>query len=454
MTYSALIPFILMFICFVGIKIPLTNASFIALLSSSVITQTIFNASTEAWSRAMERTFEISVEIGLILLGAFFFLEVTKITGLIESLAKLIREISSNRVVQGVLVTFPMQMMVEGASGFGTPLLIVTPILMMLEFDLALCALLPLISCVVGVPFGALGTPMRLGFPIGSEVAHGTICLLLIFTLIGPLITAYLISKKLKLKEIVWVFLLAGTYSVSAYFISKTGPEFVALAPALLTFLVGMGSARILLQDEKPKAIRETRGLITYGLLLVAMWIGKQIFMDRLISGSNIRIFNPGFVFILFGFGLLAFYRSTDTLRVLRHTAERSKRTLIVFFCMTFVVQELRECGALTALNHGLPSFLINSGTPILGWIGAMFVGTSTVSNLLFSKVVDPVHFSALGAGAGIGVQMAFQSLAAMRSVIHDKLSEKEILFNIAPISILFMVITTASYAIFLQIGH
>ena len=452
MSFSALIPFVFMFICFVGFRFPLTNASFVALLTSTVITQTLFQATSEMWSRALNRTFQISVEIGLILLGAFFFLEVCRRTKTIESLAKLVREVSSNRVVQGVLVTFPMELMVEGSSGFGTPLLIIAPVLMALEFDIVLCALLPFVTFIVGIPYGALGTPIRLGFPDGSNVAHGVMCLLLIFTFISPLFASYLIQKKFRIKEVLWIFLLSSIYATTAFFISKTGPEFVALAPAFLTFVVGMVSARFLFRDEKPAPIREARGMVIYGLLLLVMWIGKHTFMDQLIPGTPIRIFNPGFVFILFGFGMLWFFRSKETGEILRTTGERSKRTLMVFFCMTFVVQQLRECGALTKLNEGLPDILLGPGAPVLGWLGSVFVGTSTVSNLLFSKVVDPVHFIALGAGSAIGVQMAFQSVSGIRSVIQDQLSEKEIFLKLVPLSIACITIVTVIYCVVLAV--
>jgi lactate permease len=452
MEFAALIPFVIVLVCFIGLKFPLTIASFIALLASSVLCQTLFSMTEVAWQHASLRTFEISIEIGLVLLGAFLFLEVAKKTKTIDSLAILIQQISPNRIVQAVLVMFPLEMMVEGSSGFGTPLLITTPILFALGLDIGLCVLLPLLNCVIAIPFGALGTPIRLGFPISSVDITEVFIIFLPLLFISPLFSAYLIRKKLKLKEAAWIVFLSSAFALSAWWISHYGPEFTSLGPAFITFAIGLISARLLFQEGAIKSVREFRGLFTYGLLLIAMWIGKQMFMDQLISGTHIRIFNPGIVFILFAGGMHAMNRSKGTVEILKSTFARSKQMLTVFFCMAFIVQELRECGALSRLSQALPTFLLGVGSPVLGWLGSMLIGTSTVTNLLLSRVVDPHQFAGLAVGTAIGVQMAFQSLAAMKSVSHNQLSEKEIFLKIMPVSIAYISICTIWYLILSRI--
>jgi lactate permease len=446
MEFAALIPFVIVLVCFIGLKFPLTIASFIALLASSVLCQTIFSMTEVAWQHAILRTFEISIEIGLVLLGAFLFLEVAKKTKTIDSLATLIRQVSPNRIVQAVLVIFPLEMMVEGSSGFGTPLLITTPILFALGLDVGLCVLLPLLNCVIAIPFGALGTPIRLGFPIGSVNPTEVFIIFLPLLFISPLFSAFQIQKKLKFREAGWIVFLSSIFALSAWCISHYGPEFTTLGPAFITFAFGLISARFLFQDGARKQVQEFRGLFTYGVLLIAMWIGKQIFMDQLIPGTHIRIFNPGIVFVLFASIMHAMNRSKGSIEILKSTFARSKQMLTVFFCMAFIVQELRECGALGRLSEGLPSFLLGGGSPILGWLGSMLIGTSTVTNLLLSKVVDPLQFAGLAAGSAIGVQMAFQSLVAMKSVSHNQLSEKEIFLKIMPVSVAYITICTLWY--------
>ncbi len=449
-SFAALIPFVLLLVCFVGLRIPLTISSVIALISGSLLTQSIFNGSSEVWNVALSRTFQITIEIGLILFGAFFFLEVAKKMEIIQSLAKLIQEVSSNRVVQVILVTFPLELLVEGSSGFGTPLLIIAPILLAMGIAPILCAILPFINCVIGIPFGALGTPIRLGFANAGDPTFGTFILLLPILLMAPLLSAFVATRSIRPREILWILFVSSFYGICAFWISKSGPEFATLIPAFLTFIMGIVSSRIIFPEAAQEKMRDLKGIKVYGILLASMWIGKQIFMDRLIPGTHLRIFNPGFVFILFGFILISMGKGAHPIAVFKSTVERSKRTLLVFFCMTFVVQQMRENGGLGLLTESIPQFLRGTGAPILGWLGTLFVGTSTVSNLLISKVTDPVRFSAVAAGSSVGVMLAFQSLAAMRSALNNQVTEKELYLRIAPLSVCFIFLITAFYQLIL----
>jgi lactate permease len=447
MSYAALIPFFVLFVSFAGLRIPLTYASFVALLTGSVLTQTLFQATDAVWQLALTKTLEMMVEIGLILLGAFFFLEAGKKTGVIDSLANLVRAITPNRMIQGVLVTFPLELIVEGSSGFGTPLLVIAPILLALDFDIKLCAVLPFISCIIGIPFGALGTPTRLGFP-GFNPTEGTFLALAPFVFIAPLLTVLLIARGTALKEMLFSLALSLIYFFVGREFTHHGPELSALGPAFFTFGAGLLGAQIFFSSKTRKKF-DLKGIIVYGILLFCMWGGKQIFMDRLIPGSHIRIFNPGFVFIVFALIILATHQTIPIRPVIQDTLARSKRTLIVFFCMTFLVQQLRANGSLELLTHALPGPLLDHGASIIGWMGSMFVGTSTMSNLLLSKVVDPVKYVALASGSAIGVQLAFQSVVAMKSILHDRLNEKQLFTLIAPLSIGFVLILSLNLWIF-----
>lgn len=440
MQVAALIPFLILFLGFAGLRLPLTYASFYAMLSGTLLTGTLFRADAAVWSRATQKTIILTFEIGFILIGAFFFLEMARKSGVIDSLARLVRAITPNRVVQGILVSFPLALMVEGSSGFGTPTLVIAPILMALHFELKWCALLPFLSCVVGIPYGALGTPTRLGFPDASP-AHEIFLHLVPLMVIAPLISARLIAGRWQLKELLWTLSLSGVYIGSGVFISQTGPELSALGPAFVTFVYGLWSARQLFGDSSQTDL-EWKGLSVYGLLLICMWAGKSIWMDRRFEGSEIRIFNPGMVFILFGLLMIPTVKRLHSLRaIVLETAIRSRKTLFVFFCTTFLVQQLRVNGSLEVLTGSLPSFWLREGAPVIGFLGSIFVGTSTMSNLLLSKVVEPAHFAALAAGSAVGVPLAFQSIVAVRSILHDQIGEKEAYLRVGPIGIGFLIV-------------
>ncbi len=443
MQVAALIPFLILFLGFAGLRLPLTHASFYAMLSGTLLTGTLFRANETVWARATQKTLILTFEIGFILIGAFFFLEMARKAGIIDSLARLVRGISPNRVVQGILVSFPLALMVEGSSGFGTPTLVIAPILLALHFELKWCALLPFLSCVVGIPYGALGTPTRLGFPDASP-AHDIFLHLTPLMVIAPWISARLIGGRWKLKESLWTLSLSAVYIASGAIISRTGPELSALGPAFVTFLFGLWSARRFFGSDAVQSL-EWKGLTVYGLLLFCMWAGKTIWMDRRFEGSEIRMFNPGIVFILFGLLMIPSVKRIHSMRaILLETTIRSRKTLFVFFCTTFLVQQLRVNGSLEILTGSLPTFWLTEGAPILGFLGSIFVGTSTMSNLLLSKVIEPAHFAALAAGSAVGVPLAFQSIVAVRSMLHDQVGEKETYLRVAPIGFGFLFVVIA----------
>jgi L-lactate permease len=435
--YQALIPFCILFASFVIFRIELVYSAFIALLSCVVITG---GASPEA----LNTTLIFLFEIGLIIFGAFYFIKVADRKGIIHSLADLVKEVSPNRIVQSILVSFPLTMIVEGSSGFGTPLLIIAPLLRALGLPLILCAILPLINVVNGIPLGALGTPVRLGFADGLNsipIANQTIMILSPLFWITPLLSYWLLRKKIhpNKKEnspiwVIWIFLLSNTFALTTLHISETSVEFPILAGGLITFLIGIYTAHFI-EYKKLLIPLHRKGLAVYTLLLFTLWIGKKIWLDDKIPGTPLRIFNPGWVFIIFGLIL------SQSVEMIKPAIHRSRRTLTILFCMTFIVQQLKISGSMNELLANLPHWLTHEGTTLMSWLASTLIGTSTVAILFIAPLLDTSLYGVLAAGSALGVPLAFQSIVGVKSILKDEISEREILNFILPISVGFMTI-------------
>ncbi len=385
------------------------------------------------------------MEIGLIIVGAFYFVEVAENHGVIRSLSELIHEVTHNRVVQSILVAFPLCLIVEGSSGFGTPLLMIAPILRALGLPILLCALLPLVNMINGIPFGALGTPIRLGFSSVTSnllpISESTIRTLIPFFFYTPLLSFFLIRTMIKCKQneskIIWVFWtisLSLIYASVSFFVSKSNVEFPVLAGALVTLIYGIYSAHFI---EKKKLLypKHRMGLFIYTLLLFVLWIGKTVWMDEKIPGTPVRIFNPGWVFILFGIII------SKTGKFFKPALVRSRRTISVLFCMTFIVQQLKVGGKIQVLLDHVPQWFLQDGVPLLGWLSSYLIGTGTIANLFVSPLIKDSQFGMLAASTAIGVPLAFQSIIGVKSILKDAVSEKEILNYFIPISVSFLAI-------------
>src|SRR5437667_9460825 len=95
-----------------------------------------------------------------IVLAAMLLYTMTVITGKFESVKESIVHISFDRRLQCVLIAFSFGAIIEGTSGFGTPLAIAGAVMVGLGFKPFQSAVLNLLANTAPVAWGAIGTPI------------------------------------------------------------------------------------------------------------------------------------------------------------------------------------------------------------------------------------------------------------------------------------------------------
>ena len=95
-----------------------------------------------------------------IVLGAMFLYTITVITGKFEIVKESIIHISFDRRLQVLLIAFSFGAIIEGTSGFGTPVAIAGAIMVGLGFSPFQAAVLNLLANTAPVAYGAIGTPI------------------------------------------------------------------------------------------------------------------------------------------------------------------------------------------------------------------------------------------------------------------------------------------------------
>ncbi len=95
-----------------------------------------------------------------IVLGAMFLYTMTVITGKFEIVKESIVHISFDRRLQVLLIAFSFGAIIEGTSGFGTPVAIAGAVMVGLGFAPFESAVLNLLANTAPVAFGAIGTPI------------------------------------------------------------------------------------------------------------------------------------------------------------------------------------------------------------------------------------------------------------------------------------------------------
>ncbi|HUI39173.1 MAG TPA: lactate permease LctP family transporter [Candidatus Nitrosotalea sp.] len=95
-----------------------------------------------------------------IIIGAIFLYNMTLISGKFEIVKESIIHISFDRRLQVLLIAFSFGAIIEGTSGFGTPVAIAGAVMVGLGFPPFQSAVLNLLANTAPVAYGAIGTPI------------------------------------------------------------------------------------------------------------------------------------------------------------------------------------------------------------------------------------------------------------------------------------------------------
>src|SRR5476649_1462707 len=95
-----------------------------------------------------------------IILGAMFLYTMTVVSGKFEIVKESIIHISFDRRLQVLLIAFSFGAIIEGTSGFGTPVAIAGAVMVGLGFRPFQSAVLNLLANTAPVAWGAIGTPI------------------------------------------------------------------------------------------------------------------------------------------------------------------------------------------------------------------------------------------------------------------------------------------------------
>src|SRR3954470_21232604 len=142
-----------------GIAAP--QAAFLGVIAAFVISCLVFRMPVvSAVSAFALGTLSGFLGIIWIVVGAMFLYTITVVTGKFEIVKESITHISSDRRLQVILIAFSFGSIIEGTSGFGTPVAIAGAVMVGLGFSPFQAAVLNLLANTAPVAWGAIGTPI------------------------------------------------------------------------------------------------------------------------------------------------------------------------------------------------------------------------------------------------------------------------------------------------------
>ncbi len=405
-------------------------------------------------------------------------------TGATGVIGDWLSSISSDPASTALLVGYFFAMFLEGASGFGTPVAIVAPMLVALGVPAERALLVALIGHVVGVSFGAVGAPMvPLTDAAPVDERRLSLAILLLHACIGWTLALIVVklgtvrsdrtvsSGSSRASWQVAIMAAACFFPAAALIAGLAGPELPTLGGALLggaLFVVwlrrGSPPAR---GDDAPDTGALMRAGLPYMVLVVLIlasrlidplrlslrshhieWTYRQAFGDQMLP-----LYHPGTMLFL-AFVLTALGNRSRPRLVAASMGAALRRLPQVAIALVSVLTLARfmvHGGLIDALAVGATGLFGQAwplAVPLVGALGSFVTGSGTASNIIFANfqvaAADAVtlpHWLALAGqslGSAIGNIMAPHNIVAGTATVGLVGHEGKALSRTAPICLAY----------------
>ncbi len=446
----ALLPLLLfVFLLFAG-RIKVIAAGLISLALTAFL-------AVSCWKMGLPLVFStllkgglIAFDIFLIVFGAIFFISLLKKVKIIDNLCFYLETFSKDLRVQVILLAWLLENFLEGTAGFGTPSIVVAPILVGLGIQPILAVAITLLGNSASVVFGAAGTPIRIGFS-GLNVSQIPYYSGL-FNMVGSLVPVFMLfavtfkkeNWKKRFFEALLFALFAGlAYSLPAFFITYLGQEFPSIIGSIIGFVVILLIIKFkiflpknVMKSEKREFAEEKlpiRKVIFPYLLLVALLVLGKFLLEG-------RFFNPGIIFILTSFIFFLVWKKhlPGTGKMMKNSLLRSLEPFLVVMVMSALAQIMINSGQSDTLAQGLKTLALPLIAPIIGAFGSFMTGSATLSNIMFGGLLakaavdigisSAIILSLQLVGAAAGNMIALADIMPALAVVNLSGKEREII--------------------------
>ena len=383
------------------------------------------------WS-VVEGLLKACFPIILIIICAIFSYNILCETKEIETIKTQFIQMTSDKGLLVLLLTWGLGGVLEGMAGFGTAVAIPAAILIGLGFKPMFSAVICLIANTVAVGFGAVGLPATtLANQVAAsgtatpeelcEVATFIILQLSLMFFITPFLILMLTDKTKVVKNIC-IALFVGSFSIivqfcCAHFIGPETPAILGSVAAIAAMLIYNKlfihdeSANDTVQIEKKNfgLVKTFKAWSVYGLIIFFILISSKIVppVNELLGSTLVTKFDLPVIGNTFKFGwlsnagLMIFLGAViggliqgmsigALLKLLAKTTLNLQKTVVTICCLVAMAMLMNNVGMTNDIAKGLvmltgvafPFF-----APLIGSIGTFVTGSATNANILFGKL-------------------------------------------------------------------
>jgi lactate permease len=463
-------PFILfLFLLFVR-KVPLFWVTLITLIAVLLIATFYWQVYPSYIVGSVIKGFLVALDIFFIIFGAIFFLEILKQAKVTENVGYYLESVSKDMRIQVIFLAWFFENFLEGTAGFGTPATIVAPLLIGLGISPLNAVIITLLGNSSSVVFGAVGTPIKVGFAgLGGVNISYYASLINSVGIFVPAFILWFVTKnkqngKTEFIEAFPFAIWSGiAFIVPSIFVTLLGHEFpsilgsvIGLVLVLLTTKLGwlIPKTEKEMKDNPHKiTLSITKVFFPYLSLIVLLVLGKIILGSYGLEIPNqishkITFYNPGFAFVIAGIMAIFVYKiNWDYFGTsIKKSFSRSLEPFLVIAFMSILSQVML---ASTHNLHTIPSMVdvlsihvknnfMPLWAPIVGSFGSFLTGSATISNLMFGNFfaasaksfnfdVDKI-LALVVVGGAAGNMIALGDIITAEAVVGLKNKEKTVL--------------------------
>ena len=383
------------------------------------------------WS-IIEGLLKACFPIIIIIICAIFSYNILCETKEIETIKTQFIQMTSDKGLLVLLLTWGLGGVLEGMAGFGTAVAIPAAILISLGFKPMFSAVICLVANTVAVGFGAVGLPATtLANQVAAsgvatpeelcEVATFIILQLALMFYITPFLILMMTDRKKILKNIT-IALFVGTFSIIVQFCCAhfIGPETPAILGSVAAICAMLLYNKLFIKDEKTadEVIVEKKkfGLTktlkawsVYGLIIFFILISSKIVppVNELLSTTLVTSFelpvtgntfkfgwlsNAGLMIFLGAVigGLIQGLSFGRLMKLLAKTTLNLQKTVVTICCLVAMAMLMNNTGMTNDIAKGLVQLtgsIFPFFAPLIGSIGTFVTGSATNANILFGKL-------------------------------------------------------------------
>lgn len=120
-----------------------------------------FGAGIDLLALAQTKALLLTLDVLLIIWAAFLLFQVADEAGAIKTLGRALPQLTADRGMQAMLISWPFASFLQGVGGFGVPVAVTAPLLMSLGFTPLVAVVAPSLGHGWSVTFGSLATSFQ-----------------------------------------------------------------------------------------------------------------------------------------------------------------------------------------------------------------------------------------------------------------------------------------------------